>query len=316
MNILFALISLVEARDFAVKVHDRDGSLGEQVDVELSGSGQSWSLTLRDDGQDPDGMRGDRLYTAKATAISIDSGRLKVSAGGKTWTGEFLFEENSDPVILIGLEADGRAMGSTHEVMFLPDQQGGMPGNGAPGAMGAPGGMAPPGMGAAGGAPGGGAPGNNPGATPGGVGAPGSPGSMSAPSNPMMGGEKGRSGPPKGLWLGYGVLGGIFVGLGAIAWTRREPRIPGINQPSASYSASKGPFQSGELPDLWVGKAPVGALALDPGPWSPTEIALGVGAVGKPVRVVVGDPAQVVGSYDDLSKVLAGRAALLWVEQP
>ena len=310
MNILFVLVSLVEARDFAVKVHDRDGSLGEQVEVELSGSGQSWSLTLRDDGQDPDGMRGDRLYTAKATSVGIDSGRLKVSAGGKTWTGEFLFEENSDPVILIGLEADGRAMGSTHEVMFLPDQQGGMPGNGAPGT---PGTMPPPG-----GTPGGaagmvGPPGSNPGATPGGVGAPGS---MSAPANPMLGGEKSRSGPPKGLWLGFGVLGGIFAGLGAIAWTRREPRIPGINQAPVSYPVGKGPYQPGELPDLWVGKAPEGALALDPGPWSPTEIVLGLATVGKPVRVVVGDPAQVTGSYEDLCKVLAGRAALLWVEQP
>ncbi len=324
MNLLFCLVSLVEARDFAVKVHDRDGSLGEQVEVELSGGGQSWTLQLRDDGQDPDGMRGDRLYTAKASSIGIDSGKLRVNAGGKTWTGEFLFEENSDPVILIGLEADGRAMGSTHEVMFLPDQQGGMPGNvggspgspgnlGAPGAMGSAGGMGNPGtmgtpgsMGASG-------------TKPGGVGAPGgmgSPETMSAPANPMLGGEKSRSGPPKGLWLGYGVLGGIFVGLGAIAWTRREPRIPGINRAPVSYSAIKGPYQAGELPDLWVGKAPEGALALEPGPWSPKEIALGLLAVGKPVRVVVGEASQVAGNYEDLAKILAGRAALLWLETP
>lgn len=121
-------ISLVLARDFSVKVHDRDGTLGEGISVSLNVSGKTYNFTPKDDGNDPDKVAGDHLFTAAATEIPGDSGMLTVQSGKQTWQGEFLFESGSDPVLLIGLEVGGRAAASTHEVMFMPDQQAGMPG--------------------------------------------------------------------------------------------------------------------------------------------------------------------------------------------
>lgn len=286
------LLNLALARDVAVKVHDRDGVLSGPLEVELQGEAPPLKLLLKDDGVDPDVIAGDHLYTAKANGLNSDSGKMKVSSSGKSWTGEYMFESNSDPVILIGLEASGRANASTHEVMFFPDQQGGMP--------------------TPGGAPPGGPPGGPPGNSPGGK------GPRMGEANPSLAStarDRGHAGEPKGLWLGFGVLGGILSGLGALAWTRKAPRLPELNQPPRATTAKKGAFEEGTLRDLWVGAAPPGALALQPGPWSPLEIALGALAAG-PVRVVVGDPSEVAGDFETLQKVLAGRLDLLWLETP
>lgn len=290
------ILNLALALDVAVKVHDRDGQLSGVLEVDLQTAAGTTKLQLKDDGVDPDVVPGDHLYTAKALGLNGDSGTLKVSSNGKTWAGEFMFEDNSDPVILIGLEAGGRANASTHEVMFFPDQQGGIPG-GQPG--GPPGNMPP---------------GTQPGTPPPGT-KPGGP--MMAEANPSLAStarDRGHAGPPKGLWLGFGVLGGIFAGLGALAWTRKTPRIPGLNRPLKSTGSKKGVFEEGALTDLWVGGAPEGALAVEPGPWTPEEIALAALAVA-PVRVVVGDATQVVGEFEALQKVLDGRVELLWINK-
>lgn len=289
------------ARDFSVKVHDRDGTLGEGITVSLNVSGKTYNFTPKDDGNDPDKVAGDHLFTAAATEIAGDSGMLTVQSGKQTWQGEFLFESGSDPVLLIGLEVGGRAAASTHEVMFMPDQQAGMPGP-PPGGSGGP----PPMQGSAipGGVPGG-VPGGIPGGVPGGP----QPGGMAAPMATKA------HGTPKGLWMGFGVLGAALAGIGALAVfsARQKPRLPGLSQPLRPTTAKRGAFIEAEGKDLWVGAAPAGALALSPGPWSPEEIALGALAAA-PVRVVVGEAAQVRGSYEALAEVLAGRADLLWIE--
>lgn len=267
---IFSLIAMVMAREVAVKVHDREGVLAGPLSVEVQDDGKLVSLKLADDGVDPDGVAGDHLYTAKVE-LSSDSGKIRVSAGGKSWEGPYLFEENSDAVILVGLEGAGKASTSTHEVMFFPDQQG----------------KPPP-----------------------------SAGPAPAPANPNLASnakERPRAAEPKGLWLGYGVLGAIFAGLGAIAWTRKAPRLPTLNRIPRSTFSHKGPYEPSTLTDLWVGGTPEKALGMSPGPWTPVEIALAALAVGGIVRVVVGDPKEVDGDFEGLQKVLEGRAALLWI---
>lgn len=308
---ILTLLLSASARDFAIKAHDPTGALTGPLEVQISGEGQAArSFRLLDDGAAPDGMAGDHLFTAQATGIPLDSGSLTVSAGGRTWKGDFLFEDGSDPVILIGLGPDGRPSVSTHEVMYTPEGGAGGPGTpggmaggpGTPGGPGQPGGMS--------GQPG----------TPGQQGGmSGQPGEGASPgAGPRTPRREGRA-APRGLWTGFAVLAASLAGIGAIARlsVRKPPRCAPLNRPARPTAAGIGPFvpdPSGVArTDLWVGGAPEGALALTEGPWTPEEIALALGGMGE-VRVVVGSPAQVDGSYEELRALLSGRADLLWVQ--
>lgn len=267
---ILTLITLTFARDFAVKVHDRDGSLTPPLTVTLSGAGSPLKVELRDDGVDPDAVAGDRLHSASVVGFGADSGEILVEAGGKRWQGPFLFEAGSDPVLLIGLDPSGRANVSTHEVRYMPREQ-------AP-----------------------------------------QPGPAPQPSAPPEAAQRQHTSTPDGMWLGYTVLVAALTGLGALAWAgaRQPPQLPQLNRPLRPTTAHRGPFVPGPGLDLWVGPPPDGALALLPNTW--TTAAIGLAAIeaasqGQPVRVVVGDPAQVDGDFDTLARVLSGRADLLWL---
>ena len=167
------LVAAAFARDIDVKIHDMKGVVSGSVSVELSEPGADpLRLTPLDDGNAPDAVAGDHLYTAHVTGLALDHGSVTVRAADKTWQGGFRFDEGSDPVLLVGLEDGGFAAASTREVMFVA------PG----GAPGTPGG-APPGPGSTGGAFPGGPPGMTPGVSPppGGPSAPGAPVARKAP---------------------------------------------------------------------------------------------------------------------------------------
>lgn len=303
MILLWFSLSSALARDFAIKAHDPTAALSGPLEVTLSGDGKDWRFTLRDDGEAPDGMAGDHLFTAQAAGVPLDAGTVRVQAGGRSWEGNFMFEEGSDPVLLIGLDPSGRPSTSTHEVMYTPEGAGG-PG-GQPGGPGTMPGTAP---GGAGTMQGPGAPGTGPGAQAGIT--PGTPGA--APGAKPRREERAA---PRGLWTGLVVLGASLAGIGAIARlsARRPPRRARLNRADRATAAQIGSFAPPPpgVEDLWVGGAPPGALALEEGPWTPEEIALALGGLGA-VRVVVGSPAQVDGSYEELRALLEGRADLLW----
>jgi hypothetical protein len=275
------LVMLAMAEEIAVKVHDKDGLLTGEVTVEVSGPGFSRSYMVKDDGQEPDVLAGDHLFTASATDISVTSGKVKVVAGGKSWLGDFMFEENSDPVLLIGLEGQGRAAASTHEVVFFPDQGSGthplgMNPPGSPGSNAPQAGMLPP----------------LPGAAPQGM-------------------LDNRPATPKGMWLGFVVLAASMAGLGAIAVRSGELAPRALVLPPLSPSS----FPT----SLYLGPAPDGAMKIGEGPWTPLELALGLWSASlqlqQPVSLVVSDSKQLKGSQTELALLLQGRAELLWKEQ-
>ncbi len=293
------LVNASFSADFPVKVHDRSGLLtGEEVKVELSpgkGTTGATMLQVRDDGQDPDVVAGDRLFTGKAVGVELQSGRVTVTAKGQSWSGDFLFDPGSDPVILVGLEGPGRAGVSTHEVMFFPDKQGGPGGAGAAGG-GQPGGGPPPG-----GPPQGGGPETRQGSTPG-----GSPGSA----------HKTRT-TPEGMWLGWLLLTGAIAGLGALAWSgaHRPARLPDWG-PVATTSARRGPRGPFEGLDLVLGPE---NPTLGEGRYTPEELTLLVCIArgeGRPVRLVINDSSRVEAEdgFRRLSELLQGRAELVWEE--
>lgn len=294
------------AVDFPVKVHDRSGLLsGAEVSVEITGGATPFRMVVKDDGQDPDVVSGDRLYTGKAVGVELQSGKVTVSAKGQSWTGDFMFDPGSDPVILVGLEGPGKAGVSTHEVMFFPDQKHGGPGGAPP-----PGGTGP-------GAP-----------PPGGSGPP--PGTSGAPGGQPP--ERTRS-TPDGLWLGWGLLLGAGVGLGGLAWrgSQRRPQIPTLQATGSltgdaeirrDTTSIRGPHAPFDGVEVWVGPEEPGAprgLWLGDGRWTPEEIVLALSVVlaqGRPVRVVVKEAWRVEAKdgFTALSQALRGRADLLWVE--
>ena len=276
------------AREVSIKIHDRDGTLPENLTVEISGAGTTRTYTPRDNGEDGDVVAGDHLFTAKAE-LPVDSGKVKVTAGAKSWTGEFLFEETSDPVLLVGLEPNGMAAASTHEVMFFPDQN-------SPGSN----------------------PGNNPGNNPGGPGmlppltgvAPPQTGMMPPPGN--TGNKTTNSlldqkpATPKGMWLGFVTLGATFASLGALVWRSQSSLAP-----------RRLALKPGASDRLYVGKAPAGAAQVDgPGPWTATELALAAWehatATSLRTTLVVTDPGLVMSPREELEQLFEGRGTVIW----
>lgn len=110
------------ARDIDLKAHDMGGTVTGEVSVALIGPGGRAEFVLRDDGAAPDAVAGDHLFTARAEGLELEDGQVEVRAGDKLWQGGFRFDAQSDPLLLIGLEPNGFAAASTHEVVFVPDQ--------------------------------------------------------------------------------------------------------------------------------------------------------------------------------------------------
>ena len=278
---MILLAALAHARDVDIKVHDMKGGVtGGEVSVALTGSGGSATFTCRDDGAAPDAVAGDHMYTARAEGLAVENGKVAVEAAGRTWEGGFQFDAQSDPVLLVGLEANGFAAASTREIMFMPDQP-------------ADRGPAPP--------PGGG------------TGAPPPP----SPTEPRA--RTGLpDGMWLGWVVAAACLVGL--GQLAYVGARRPPRIPPLRGPAPVTTHVRGPFVPGPAVDLYVGAVPPGgpadALSIGEGRWTPEEIALAALRIRVPVRVVVTDPARVEATpdaYAALSAALAGVADLLWL---
>jgi hypothetical protein len=291
------------ARDIDLKVHDMKGALagGSEVQVELGEEGGTpQKFTCRDDGKSPDAIAGDRLYTTHVDGLTLDHGTVTVHAEGKTWTGGFRFDEGSDPVLLVGLDAAGFAAASTREVMFVPQEPMLPPGSpGADGANPQPGGP-PPGV-----------PGGQTGMPPASEGSGGAaPGGKAAT----------RTGLPPGMWLGWVVGAAAVAGLGAAARAggRRTERVPAILGESATplpTTATRGPWAPSDRTDLTLG--PGAGLRIADGRWTPAEVALAARRVRAPVRVVVSDATRLEvdgDGYPALTAALAGVADLLWVD--
>lgn len=287
------LSSLAFARDIDLKVHDMRGVVTGDVTVELGEPGQAPLVyPCRDDGQPPDAIAGDRLFTARVEGLPLDHGTVVVRAAGRVWQGGFRFEAQSDPVLLVGLEEGGFAAASTREVMFVTQGR-----TGGPGATPAPGG----------------APAPDPAAVrPAEVGpAPGG-GSTQARKAPT------RSGAPEGLWLGWGVAALALGALGVAAHVGagRAPRIPPVQGAPRITHASRGTFTpASNRTDLMLG--PGEGLRIADGRWTPEEVVLAALRVRGDVRVVVTDPAllEVEGdAYAALAGALQGVADLLWVD--
>jgi hypothetical protein len=306
--LLSALVPAALARDIDLKVHDMKGVVTGEVTVELSEPGQPGvTFVCKDDGEAPDGVAGDRLYTARAAGLALDHGTVVVRSGAATWQGGFRFDDDSDPVLLIGLEEGGFAAASTREVMFVPQDRM------APGAAGGP-----PGGGGMNGAPGGhpdvaGEPGGARGPTPGTA-----PGTS---QEPLARKATGRAGAPEGMWLGWALAAAALGGLGAVVWAGRgrAPRLPPlVGVPPFATTAGRGPFVVVDArTDLFLG--PGAGVRIADGRWTPDEIVLAALRVRGPVRVVVTDPSRLEvdgDGYRALAEALTGIADLLWVDAP
>ncbi|MES2644018.1 MAG: hypothetical protein V4850_31300 [Myxococcota bacterium] len=306
--LLSALVPAALARDVDLKVHDMKGAVTGEVTVELSEPGQPGvTFVCKDDGLAPDGVAGDRLYTARAAGLALDHGTVVVRSGAATWQGGFRFDDDSDPVLLIGLEEGGFAAASTREVMFVPQDRM------APGSAGGPpgGGMS----GAPGGHPeGGGGPGEAGRSTPGT--APGGPN-----QEPLARKATGRAGTPEGMWMGWALAAAALGGLGAVVWAGRgrAPRLaPLVGVPPFATTAGRGAFVAVDArTDLFLG--PGAGARIGDGRWTPDEIVLAALRVHGPVRVVVTDPSRLEvdgDGYPALAQALTGIADLFWVDAP
>ena len=298
------------AREVTLKVHDMAGALAPGAVVTVTVHDPSTTevrragpWTPKDDGVAPDSLVGDKLYTVRIPDLSLETGEVTVTAGGRTWTGGYAFEPTSDPVLLVGLESSGFAAASTRELSFLAAvPTGGAPA--APGSLPPPPGMAMPGM---------------PGAVPPGAG-------------PTPGGEGGRTtnatrATPKGAAAGWAVLAGALGLLAGVAWA-------GGRLPARRAVPPEGVVRRGSTADcaarpgtcVWIGApAGPGGIVLDDGRDAPEALAgrvrdalaavlAGGGTLEGPVRVVVTDARRVDGTVEALAGAL-GPGIETWVPE-
>ncbi len=290
---LWLLVRVAAARDVDLKVHDMAGALGaEPVSVELAGAGGTVRAEPRDDGVAPDAVAGDHLYTARLEGLTVEVGSVRVRSGERSWEGGFAFDANSDPVLLVGLEPSGFAAATTREIAFLP-------GAGGPSRPGA----SPPGPTV---------PAATPGAPPAAVGA----GGASRPE-PLV--EQARRTVPEGMAAGWAVLVASVATVTAAAWAaaRRPPLLPPPLRARLTASA-KGPYVTGDGPDLWAGPVCAGGAgaSVGHGRHTPEELVIAALAAGA-TRIVVTDIACVEARGDAwaaLCSVAAGRVDVLWVQ--
>jgi hypothetical protein len=305
----FAGVAL--AREVTLKVHDMAGALapGSVVTVTVHDPSttevrKAGPWTPRDDGVAPDSLAGDKLYTARIPDLSLETGEVTVSAGGRTWTGGYAFEASSDPVLLVGLESSGFAAASTRELSFLAA----VPTGGAPAAPGGPGNLPPP---------------------PG-MAIPGMAGNAPPGAGPTPGGEGGRTATParttpKGTAAGWGLFIGALGLLAGVAWAggrtgaRRVGNADGVVRRGTAEACAALPGTR-----VWIGPPEVpGEIALDEARDLPEVLAArvrgalaaalaGGGTLHGPLRVVVADPRRVDGTVEALAGAL-GPDVETWV---